>query len=669
MGAPFAARPLRFGGDPVNQVMTNRLADEKSPYLLQHAHNPVDWHPWGDEAFERAGREDKPVFLSVGYSTCHWCHVMAHESFEDEEVARVLNAFFVPIKVDREERPDVDQVYMDACVATTGSGGWPLTAFLAPDQRPFYLATYLPKRARYGRPGLIELLEAVARAWREDRNALLSSAERITRHISAHPPAEEAPLTPDTLEEAARALVADYVPGEGRFGPAPLFPMPLRLLFLARQGGEGLEIARAALAQMARGGIFDHVGGGFSRYSTDEKWLVPHFEKMLYDNALLAYACAEAAWRAKDDFLARTAERTLDYVLREMTDPAGGFYCAQDADSEGREGLFYAFGRPEVQEVLGPDGAAFARRFGITDEGNFEGRSILNLLADPEFRAAWAEHGAALDRLRAYRAGRFRLHKDDKVLASWNGLMIAALSRAGALLGRTDYVEAATRATDFIKTRMAAPDSGLYARYRAGEAGIPGTLEDYAFLAWGFLEHYRATLAPESLLFAARLADEAHARFHDEAGGYFMTASHALVARPKEAYDGPIPSGNGAMALVFAELAAYSDAEIWRERLGRQLHFLSGGIASRPDAHCLGLLALHALFRENRRVVAACADEAAGDRARAALLRDSRNSHPLVLTPQTRGALHAFADQPLPEAGIVWYACADGVCEAPKAEE
>lgn len=594
---------------------------------------------------------------------------MAHESFEDGAVAHVLNESFVAIKVDREERPDVDQVYMNACVATTGSGGWPLTAFLAPDQRPFYLATYLPKRARYGRPGLMELLEAVARAWREERDALLTSAERITRHISTPAPGSEAALSPETLEDAAETLLADYVPGEGRFGPAPLFPMPLRLLFLARQGGRGLSVAREALTRMARGGIFDQIGGGFSRYSTDENWLIPHFEKMLYDNALLAYACAETASLARDGFLARAAERTLDYVLREMADPAGGFYCAQDADSAGREGLFYAFGHSEVLEVLGPQGAEFARRFGITEAGNFEGRSIPNLLADPDFPAAWKEHADALARLRAYRAGRFPLHRDDKVLSSWNGLIIAALSRAGALLNRPGYVEAATRAAGFIKDCMAAPDGGLFARYREGEAGIPGTLEDYAFVAWGLLEHHRATLAPESLLEAARLAEEARARFwDDEAGGYFMTASRTLVARPKEVYDGPIPSGNGAMALVLAALSAYSEGDVWRARRDDQLRFLSGGLSAQPDAHALALLALNGMFRENRRVVAACADEAAGARARAVLAADLDNRHPLVLTPANQDALRAFADLPLPERGIVWYDCADGVCAAPRAE-
>ncbi len=633
---------------------------EKSPYLLQHADNPVDWFPWGEEALEKAKKEDKPIFLSIGYSTCHWCHVMAHESFEDDAVARALNEGFVPIKVDREERPDVDQVYMNACVATTGAGGWPLTAFLAPDQKPFLLATYLPKRARYGQPGLMEVLETVSRMWRTQRASLLTRADRITAHIAETAPADEAEIAPETLDRAAEALLSDYVPSAARFGAAPLFPMPMRLLFLARQGEAGQSAARAVLERMARGGIFDHVGGGFSRYSTDDKWLIPHFEKMLYDNALLAYACAEVASIAGDAFLARAAERTINYVLRELRDPSGGFYCAQDADSEGREGLFYAFEYSEILEVVGAQGAIFAKRFGMTQEGNFEGRAVPNLLGDSAFRTAWAENADALTGLRTYRANRFSLGRDDKILTSWNGLMIAALSRAGMLLNRGDWITSATRAIDFVNGNMRAPDGGLFARDRAE---IPGTLEDYAFFAWGLLEHYHATLAQEDLLEAARVANEAHTRFFDEKnGGYFMTAAQTLVARPKEVFDGPIPSGNGAMALVLTELTTYSLDDVWRQRRDRQFSFLSGGLTKQPAAHALALVALRSLFFEDRKVVAACANEDAAKTARAVLLNDLGNNHPIVLTPQNQARLIEFADHPLPEAGVKWYICENGAC-------
>ena len=651
----------------------NGLIGEQSPYLLQHAHNPVNWLPWGDAAFQQAKIEDKPIFLSIGYSTCHWCHVMARESFEDAQVARMLNAGFVPVKVDREERPDVDAVYMNACMAMNGSGGWPLTAFLAPDLTPFHVATYLPKTARYGQAGLIETLEIVSSLWRDDRMSLLKRGAGLKEHLARFSDAPEgaAPLSPDVVKEAADGIARGYVKKSAAFGSAPLFPMPHRLIFLLLEGRHA-RLAQETLLRMARGGIFDHLGGGFARYSTDDLWLVPHFEKMLYDNALLAYAYAEAYARFGDEFCARVAADTLDYVLREMTDAAGGFYCAQDADSGGREGKFYTFARREVLDVLGEAGEAFCARYDITPGGNFEGENILNLLKDEGWRTASGDFAAARAKLYAYRAGRHPLHKDDKVLASWNGLMIAALSRAGAILHRQDYLAAADRAAGFFRERMIAPDGTLRARYRAGEAGLSGTLDDYALLAWGYLEHYRARLDPDSLSMAAHLAGRAYDLFADPAGGYFLSSARELILRPKETYDGPIPSGNGAMALALSLLRAHLSDPKWDARLNSLLDFLSGGIARQGDAHCFALIALLELFSGTTHVVAACADGAAAERAKRELLARRENLHPVILSPETRAEMTALdptlLGYPIPDAGVKWYVCRNGACAAPADE-
>ena len=414
--------------------MPNQLLHEKSPYLIQHAENPVDWRPWGAAAFAAARREGKPVFLSVGYSTCHWCHVMAHESFEDPAVAEVLNRDFIAVKVDREERPDVDAAYMAACVAMNGSGGWPLTVLLTPEQKPFWAGTYLPKGQ------LLALLDRAAALWREDRAGLAAAGEELAAYLRK----EEAPRAGEPskalLERAAKLLAENFDPRWGGFGPAPKFPMPHNLLFLLGYGektgrAEDTGMAERTLEAMYRGGLFDHVGGGFARYSTDGKWLVPHFEKMLYDNALLALAYAEAHARTGRALYARVARRTLDYVLRELRGPEGGFCCGQDADSEGVEGKFYVFASGELDAVLGrADGGAFRRWYGVTEAGNFEGKNVLNLLGNPDWEREPEGMEALREKVGAYRLGRAALHRDDKVLTAWNGLMLAALSRAGRAL-------------------------------------------------------------------------------------------------------------------------------------------------------------------------------------------------------------------------------------------
>ncbi len=654
----------------------NALSREKSPYLLQHADNPVDWLPWGDEAFAHAKEEDKPVFLSIGYSTCHWCHVMAHESFEDGPTAALMNRLFVNVKVDREERPDVDQVYMNACIATNGSGGWPLTALLTPEQQPFYVTTYLPKEARNGRLGLTELLKGVRMLWDENREDLLARGREITEHIRRAQPAEpsKAPLDEAFLAAAAREMLAGYAQGES----APLFPMPHKLLFLLMQGQSAgdramLEAVRTALSQMYRGGIHDHLGGGFARYSTDAKWLVPHFEKMLYDNALLAIAYAEAHAALGEPVFARAAEGILDYALREMADESGGFYSAQDADSGGEEGKFYVFTPDEVAGVLGKSaGEAFCARYDISARGNFEGKSIPNLLKDPN----WKEAAEAFKRERAallsYRSKRHALHKDDKVLTGWNGLMVAALCRAGVALERDDYLEAADRCVEFLSRTMLTEGGTLLARYRGGEAGIEGTLEDYAFLAWGLLEHCRARLAPESLLMAKRLAERMHALFSDADGGYFMTASQSLIARPKEVFDGAMPSGNSVAALALAEIAAYCSEPIWQARLDAQFRFLAANMKKQPEAHAMALCALRFMLLERRKIVAACADESQAAKAREEMLSKRRDRlHIAILSPASRELWRAIdpdiEQYPLPKSGAMWYVCRDGACEPPTA--
>lgn len=500
-------------------VQSNQLRYEKSPYLLQHAENPVHWMPWGAAALERARREGKPIFLSIGYSTCHWCHVMAHESFESEEVAAALNRDFIPVKVDREERPDVDAAYMAACVAMNGSGGWPLTVLLTPAQKPFWAGTYLPRRQ------LLALLERAAQGWRENRAGLTAAGDALTSYLRQEDDAGRRAPDRALVERGAAQFAQSFDAEWGGLGQAPKFPSAHNLLFLLRYaqvtGDEpAREMAGRTLEHMYRGGLFDHVGGGFSRYSTDRQWLAPHFEKMLYDNALLALAYTEAYQQTGRAYCGEVVRRTLDYVLAELTAPEGGFFCGQDADSDGVEGKYYVFTPEELAEALGRDAAEpFCRRFGITARGNFEGRSIPNLIAAPDWEREPEEIRALRERVYAYRKGRTRLHRDDKVLTAWNGLMIAALARAGLALAEPRYLEAAERAVGFIRTNLKTEEGRLLARWREGEAAHPGKLDDYAFYAWGLLELYGA-------VFRVDLLEEAHA-LADRLLALFLTGSGA----------------------------------------------------------------------------------------------------------------------------------------------
>jgi uncharacterized protein YyaL (SSP411 family) len=564
--------------------MSNRLASELSPYLLQHAGNPVDWRPWGEEALALARSEQKPIFLSIGYASCHWCHVMAHESFENPDIARLLNKHFVSIKVDREERPDLDMIYMEAVQMMTGRGGWPMSMFLTPEGKPFFGGTYWPPKTLGGMAGFDEVLRAVADAWQRRRSELVGQADRITQLLrqtgmSAPPRAAGArascPLSAAetaALREAAEgALQQAFDPRYGGFGPAPKFPQPLALRWLLgrwrREGDDQLlELVTTTLDHMAAGGLFDHLGGGFHRYSVDAQWLVPHFEKMLYDNAMLA-VCYLEAWQATGkEAYATVVRQTLDYLLRDMTDPRGGFYSSEDADSEGEEGKFYLWTPGEIEAVLGADAAAwFCRAYDVTEAGNFEGRNILHLsavkprplVADPT--ATNGRGFTAEAALLAARANRVRPGRDDKVLVSWNSLAIDALARAGAALDEPRYAAAANAAADFLLANLVSDGGRLLHCWRAGRAKHDAYLDDYAGLGNALLTLYETGGDQTRLDQAIAVAAQLLTRFADrEHGGFFYTAAdhEPLIVRNKDAIDNPVPSGNGLAAMLLARLRA-----------------------------------------------------------------------------------------------------------------
>ncbi|MGI6162188.1 MAG: thioredoxin domain-containing protein [Christensenellales bacterium] len=659
----------------------NLLSKEKSPYLLQHAENPVNWFPWGEEAFEKAKAEDKPVFLSIGYSTCHWCHVMAHESFEDDEVAEVLNRDYISIKVDREERPDVDTVYMQVCQALTGSGGWPLTVIMTPQQKPFWAGTYLPKTTVYGRLGLIELLDIIKQKWDTQRQTVLTASEQLTSLLETQDTAkgDQAQINKSLLHKAVAGFKNNYDDTWGGFGGAPKFPTPHNLLFLLRYSVfENYTpvriIAEHTLTQMFRGGIFDHIGGGFSRYSTDEKWLVPHFEKMLYDNALLALAYLETYHITRDRFYANVAERTLDYVLRELTDAKGGFYCAQDADSDGVEGKYYVFTRQEIYKVLGEkQGQLLCDWFGVSDKGNFEGKSILNLLHNAEYEKNPPQFQALIDKLYAYRTSRTSLHKDDKVLTSWNTLMIAAMAKAGLLLLKPEYLEAAKNAQRFIQQNMTDSNGNLMLRWREGEASYDGQLDDYAFYAFSLLELYNATCDIAYLKQAIDISKRMLDYFWDnDAGGFFFYSKHGeqLISRPKEVYDGAIPSGNSVAGVVLEKLSKLTGDVKWQKLALEQLAFLATQAQRYPQAHSMALIALSGALYPSLELVCATSHNAVPEELTSYLIENALPNLTLILkTADNKDKLSKIApftsDYPVPENGTAYYLCKNGACSAP----
>ncbi|MDD4715568.1 MAG: thioredoxin domain-containing protein [Oscillospiraceae bacterium] len=583
----------------------NRLTKEKSPYLLQHAYNPVNWYPWGEEAFEKAKKEDKPIFLSVGYSTCHWCHVMERESFEDEEVASLLNQSFVAIKVDREERPDIDAVYMKVCQAMTGSGGWPTTLFLSPDQTPFFAGTYFPKHTRYQFIGLIELLQTVAQKWKTDRELLLEAGQKTVQLLQEEQNTVPAQPSEQLFQRAYAMFSRSFDPRWGGFGGAPKFPAPQNLMFLLRYGvylqePNAISMVEKTLEQMYRGGLFDHIGGGFSRYSTDEKWLVPHFEKMLYDNALLTLTYLEAFQVTGRALYASVAKRTLAYIQKEMTHPAGGFYSAQDADSEGVEGKYYVFTSAEIRTLLGEkEGEAFCHHFGLTEWGNFEGKNIPNLLKQEERNPQDESVRALTNTVYEYRGSRMKLHTDDKILTSWNALMTAAFSKAYQVFQEPCYLSASVSAMEFIKRNLTDRTDGLRVRWRDGEASGAGYLDDYAFFIYSCLSLYESTLETSYLETAARFGKRMLDDFWDKQnGGFYLSAksSEPLIARPKEIYDGAMPSGNSMAGYVLAKLFQLTGEPVWREASERQTAFLTAHLDPYPISSGFALVAAMADF-------------------------------------------------------------------------
>lgn len=597
----------------------NRLSREKSPYLLQHAENPVNWYPWGEEAFAAAKAQDKPIFLSIGYSTCHWCHVMERESFEDSAVAALLNEAFINIKVDREERPDVDDVYMTACQMLTGSGGWPLTIIMTPAKEPFFAATYIPKERRFNRYGMLELIPQIKNLWETDRARLLESAQKIAGALSqtAGGPAG-GQLPPEILELAYNQLEESYEHRYGGFNARPKFPTPHNLMYLLRfhrRSGDrqALEMVETTLQNMRRGGIFDHVGFGFHRYSTDERWLVPHFEKMLYDQALLALAYTEAFQVTGKEEYQTTVREILTYVLRDMADPAGGFYSAEDADSEGEEGKFYLWSNAEIRETLGKSaGDFFIKVFNCRADGNFldeatrqkTGANIPHLRKScPEIATELAISEAELAqrieqarrKLFAVRERRIHPLKDDKILTDWNGLMIAALGKAAQAFREPAYAAAAGRAADFILQTLRTKEGRLLHRYRQGETAIPAYLEDYAFFIWGLLELYETAFEVKYLQAALELNGILLQHFWDEReGGFFFTADDAepLLVRKKEIYDGAVPSGNSVMALNLLRLGRIKGDAGLEARAAQIGAAFSANVGRYPAGHTFLMSAL-----------------------------------------------------------------------------
>ncbi len=664
---------------------TNRLAREKSPYLLQHQHNPVDWFPWGQEAFARARQQDQPIFLSIGYSTCHWCHVMERESFEDAAIAAFLNAHFISIKVDREERPDVDKIYMTTAQAMTGQGGWPLNCFLTPDLKPFYAGTYFPPDGKFGQPGFLHILHQIAKLWQSSRGKVLASAEDLHARLAAFvlPQPGDGLLPPRLLDDAAAKFKQEYDPRHGGFGGAPKFPRPSLPAFLLRHDlrahdAEAAQMVLHTCDAMAAGGIHDQLGGGFARYSVDARWLVPHFEKMLYDNAQLLHLYLDAFLVSGQARHAAVARGIIAYVLRDMTHPQGGFFSAEDADSEGKEGKFYCWTTAELAQLLTPaEFQAASRYFSLTDRGNFTdhsdpnplpGQNVLSV-ADPRLpAAALACLDSARKKMLEARSRRVRPHLDDKILASWNGMMLGALARAAVVLDDGTCRAAAEKNLAFLREKLWDGQT-LYHRWRDGERDSVQLLRAYAGLLAGTLDLYETTLEPAHLDFALALAAAMLARFYDpKDGGFFESAAGAgdLIVRAKEDYDGAEPSGNSVAALALLRLAAITGRGEFRNAAEKTLRLLSGRLREFPQAVPGLLLALDFYLTEPLRAVVA------GDPGRpqtAALLRAVHSVYqPGKVVLGNAGAVETFARTlPGQEAPRV-YLCAGTACQPPTSD-
>jgi hypothetical protein len=686
--------------------MPNRLADEQSPYLLQHKNNPVDWYPWGEEAFEVAQTEDKPVFLSIGYSTCHWCHVMEEESFEDEEVAELLNDTFVCIKVDREERPDIDNVYMSVCQMMRGQGGWPLTVLLTPDKKPFYAATYLPKHGRFQQMGLMDLIPRVRKLWAQKRDALLSDAEQATqtlqRAVDQSSGDESTVPGEEALSEAQSQLSSRFDRTHGGFGSAPKFPAPHNLLFLLRQwhrtgDDRPLEMVTTTLDAMRLGGVFDHVGYGFHRYSTDVRWLLPHFEKMLYDQALHVMAYTEAAQITGHAPYETTAREVLQYVLRDMQAPEGGFYSAEDADSltedgEREEGAFYVWSTDEVRKVLDDDLAALVIDvYNLEEAGNYQdestgqrtGKNILHL--QQPLATLAEEHGVTQTELRRrletarqtlfeHRETRPRPGLDDKVLTDWNGLMIAALAKAARVFDDDRYARAAEEAAGFLRDTMRDADGRLLHRFRDGDAAIRAHLDDYAFLVWGLLELYETTFDVQWLRAAVTLQEECLAHFWDaDQGGFYLTADdgEALIVRQKELYDGAQPSGNSVQLLNLLRLARMTGRTEWEETAEALRQWAGKQVGQQPSGFTGFLLGLEFALSQTQEIVIVGDPEDDATGALIDVVRERYRPHSVVLqrgpgdAPPIADLAPFTAPQTRRNGEPTAYVCRHFQCEAP----
>jgi len=676
----------------------NRLADSKSPYLLQHADNPVDWYPWGPEAFAKAAEEDKPIFLSIGYATCHWCHVMEHESFENPEVAALMNEAFINIKVDREERPDIDQVYMTVCQMMTGGGGWPLTIIMSPDKKPFYAATYIPRESRYGRIGMLDLVPRVATVWQTDRDSIRGTSQQILAALEkSENRSPGGTVDPAVIESAVTQLAGRYDATHGGFGSAPKFPSPHNLVFLTRNwrqtgNDQALAMVSNTLEKMRLGGVYDQVGFGF-RYSTDPEWLVPHFEKMLYDQAMLVYAYTEAWLATSNPVFERTVREIITYVLRDMTSLEGGFYSAEDADSEGEEGLFYLWTVEEVEQILGKEDAAFiASVWNLEKDGNYKdevkgartGRNIPHLTVNHEdmasdFKMTEEDFEKRLEsvRSRLFEVREKRIHplKDDKVLADWNGLMAGAMAFAGRVFDEPEWIQAAQTATEFVFEEMHTKGGRVLHRYRDGDASIPAFLDDYVFMTSAMLEHYDATFDPAYLEQALKLQQQTHELFWDkDRGGFYFTAAdnEELLVRQKEVYDGAIPSGNSVAADNYVRLARLTSDKEFLQGADHIFAAFANEANQLPSAHSQLMSALQRGVGPSLEVVIAGKAGADDTETLIATVRGMYlpQAAVLVVPPGKSGAtirkLAPFAEGYEPVEGkAAAYVCRDFSCQFP----
>jgi hypothetical protein len=651
----------------------NRLVSETSPYLLQHAHNPVDWYPWGEEALKRAKAESRPIFLSIGYAACHWCHVMERESFEDAETARMLNESFVAIKVDREERPDLDAIYMDAVQQMTGHGGWPMSVFLTPDGRPFYGGTYFPDEPRHGMPSFRQVLEGVSAAWRDRRAEIEEAGGSLVHAISVRTegaaPADESSLARWMLDAAQAEIERAFDARTGGWGGAPKFPQPMTIEFLLRRhvatgDGRALAIARRSLDAMADGGIYDHLGGGFARYATDAVWLVPHFEKMLYDNAQLTRVYVHAWQLTGDERYREVAMQTLAFVERELTSDDGGFAASLDADTEGEEGQTYVWSKSEIEKLLGDVAETFSRAYGVTAEGNWEGHNILSRVGEGDAEVL----ARARARLFETRQKRPQPGRDDKVLTAWNGLMIGAFADAAAAFGEPRLAEVAARAADLLLTRLRDDDGRLRRSWKDSRARHAGVLEDYADLADGLLALYEATFDERWFEAATGLMGVVLDHFADPTGGFFDTADdhEELITRPKGLQDNALPSGGAMTSVVLLRLAAWTGEGRYRAAAERAMGGVGAYLSRYPTAFAHWLNALSLALADPREVAIVGDPGSEGVRSMLAVVRETYRPFSVVAVARSEGsAVPLLHDRPMLAAPATAYVCQNFACRAP----